>query len=70
MGAESDSDHELDYDYDSLNEDLVKYIMIEYSDGLYNKNWIKLYCRNLHFRKIVKQRFLEKRSEKLKKPLL
>lgn len=37
----------FEYDYSNLSDSIVQFIMVEYSDGMYNTNWLKFYSKNL-----------------------
>jgi hypothetical protein len=62
--SSDESDYEAEYNYSSLSDCVVQFIMVEYSDGLYNNDWLKFYFRNEHFRATVKKRFLAKLANK------
>ena len=43
--------------------------MVEYSNGMFNKNWLKFYFKNEQFRREVQQRFVIKNHKKKKQQL-
>jgi len=45
--------------YNNLPEALKQFIMIEFSNGFYNVNWLKFYFENLDFRELAKKEFLK-----------
>ena len=44
--SDEDSDYGAEYDYDSMSDRLIQFIMVEYSDGQYNRNWLKFFFKN------------------------
>ena len=45
--SSSSGSDSFEYDYSNLPDSIVQFIMVEYSDGMYNENWLKFYSKNL-----------------------
>jgi hypothetical protein len=63
ISEDEDSEYGAEYDYNSMSDCLVQFIMVEYSNGTFNKNWLKFFFKNEHFRATVRQRLLNKQAQ-------
>lgn len=58
-----DSNSDAEYDYDSLSNSLVRFIMLEYAEGHFDKAWLKFYFEHEGFREAVRWRRLTEQAE-------